>query len=299
MFSKIGNLTIHDDVSIRYGISNSTTGQKKGSVILLNGRSEFLEKYAEVATDLGHRGFDVFSFDWRGQGLSSRMLPNRYKGYVDSYDSYLNDLETFVDNIVKPEGTSPFILLAHSMGGLIALHYLNKQGNLIDKAILVSSMLKINTSPHPLLVAKLKTWLAIKKGQGKTYVPGPGDYDFCEPEFEGNKLTSDPERFLVQYRAIMKNNELALGGVTYQWLSESFKSMKILQQQGYVEQIKTPVLMIGAGADKVVENSEQKKICNRLPNSRYMEIPGSRHEVLMETDDVRAIFWDAFFRFVG
>ena len=39
-------------------------------MLLLQGLSEFLEKYAEVAAGLTGRGFEVYSFDWRGQGHS-------------------------------------------------------------------------------------------------------------------------------------------------------------------------------------------------------------------------------------
>ncbi|MBW2643739.1 MAG: alpha/beta hydrolase, partial [Deltaproteobacteria bacterium] len=75
-------MTMSDNQRIRYGIWHSHKEEKRGSVILLNGRKEFMEKYAETIRELNQRGFNVYSLDWRGQGLSSRMLANRHKGFI-------------------------------------------------------------------------------------------------------------------------------------------------------------------------------------------------------------------------
>ncbi|MBW8859316.1 MAG: alpha/beta hydrolase, partial [Caulobacter sp.] len=32
----------------------------------------------------------------------------------------------------------------------------------------------------------------------------------------------------------------------------------------------------------------------RIPQGRYVEIPDAFHEILIETDDRRAVFWKAF-----
>ena len=49
----------------------------KGTVLILGGRGEFMERYFETMNDLMRRGFAVASFDWRGQGGSDRLLPTR------------------------------------------------------------------------------------------------------------------------------------------------------------------------------------------------------------------------------
>ncbi|MBU0985681.1 MAG: alpha/beta hydrolase, partial [Proteobacteria bacterium] len=97
MVASYGSMTTYDNYSVRYGVWVSNKIHKRGSVILLGGRTEFLEKYADTIGELNHRGFDVYGLDWRGQGLSSRMLSNRHKGFVRTYDDYINDLALFVD----------------------------------------------------------------------------------------------------------------------------------------------------------------------------------------------------------
>ncbi len=81
-FSPYDFMTTSDNLSIRYGIWSCQKEKKLGSIILLSGRTEFMEKYTETIGILNQKGFDVYSFDWRGQGLSTRMLANMHKGFV-------------------------------------------------------------------------------------------------------------------------------------------------------------------------------------------------------------------------
>lgn len=49
-------------------------------IVVCPGRIESYIKYAELAYDLFHLGFDVLIIDHRGQGLSGRMLPDTHRG---------------------------------------------------------------------------------------------------------------------------------------------------------------------------------------------------------------------------
>ena len=288
-------LNTSDDQQIRYGIWYSHNEKKRGSVILLNGRKEFMEKYAETILELNQRGFDVYSLDWRGQGLSSRMLPNRHKGFIKNYNNYLNDLNLFIIKIVRPKATLPLIILSHSMGEHIALRFIHEHPELVDKAVLVSPMIDILTSPLPRWFVRLIAWGAIKAGLNHAYIIGSGDYTL--EKFDDNRLTSDPKRFMDEHKAIVKNPDLALGGPTYGWLSATFESIDILTEPDFAKKITTPILIVSAGSDRVVSIKAQKTICSLLPNCRFAEIGGARHEILKETDVLRSIFWDEFDRF--
>jgi len=284
-----------DNKFIRYGIWYSHKANKRGSVILLNGRREFMEKYAETIRELNQRGFDVYSLDWRGQGLSSRMLANRHKGFIKNYNNYLNDLNLFVSKIVQPDAANPLVILAHSMGGHIALRFIHEHPEIADKVVLVSPMIDILTWPLPGWLVRLITRVAIKAGLDHAYVIGSDDYTV--EKFKGNRLTSDPERFRDENKAISENPDLALGGVTYGWLSATFESIDILSEPDFVKKISTPILIASAGCDRVVSIKAQKTICSLLPNCHFVEITGARHEILKETDAVRSIFWNEFDRF--
>ena len=257
-----------------------------------------MEKYIETIVELNEKRFDVYSLDWRGQGLSSRMLCNRYKGFIDSYDTYLKDLHMFMRHIVYAQARLPLFFLAHSMGGHIALRYLHDHPKKIEKAVLVSPMIDVVTPPFPKWLVRLMVDIAMRAGFEGAYIMGSGDYD-QQAKFEGNRLTSDLGRFMSEKDTIGKNPDLALGGITYGWLSATFESIDTLNRPGYVEKISTPILIVSAGDDRIVSLSAHKHINDRLENCNHMEIPGARHEILMETDTLRASFWNIFDSFAG
>jgi len=286
--------TSSNNVSIRYGISACAEKRKKGSVILLGGRKEFMEKYEETINELKQRQLDVYSMDWKGQGLSTRLLSNRHKGHINNFSEYLEDLNYFINNIVKPVAVSPLIVLAHSMGGHIVLRYLHDYPGIIDGAVLTSPMIDINVSYVPGWLVRSISRLAVNNGLGHLYSIGSKGYSASKKNFEGNRLTSDPVRFMDEHRAIESNPDLALGGVTYGWLAAAFDSIDLLLSRGYAEKISSPVLIISAGRDRIVSEAAQKAICSRMLTCRFVTISGSYHEILKERDDVRNAFWKEF-----
>lgn len=296
--STFNYITSQDNLSLRTGVWLCSNAEKSGTIILLGGRTEFMEKYLETIGELIQRGFDVYSFDWRGQGMSDRILSNKQKGFVKSYDNYILDLKLFIETVVKPDGVSPFIILAHSMGGHIALRFLHEYSNWIDKAVLVSPMVDIETSPLPGWVGRMITSVAMRSGLKHAYAIGGGDYNPSKVVFNGNKRTSDQRRFHIEKHAFANNPGLTLGHVTYNWLRATFKSIDILTNAGYAEKISCPILMVIAGEDKIVSVKAIKSLCCRIPNCMDVTISGARHEILLEIDSIREQFWKGFDRFM-
>lgn len=293
----IDYFTMPGNVSIRYGIFDCGAKTKKGSIILLGGRKEFMEKYAETIEELKQRQFDVYSMDWRGQGLSSRLLANRHKGHINDYSEYIEDLNYFVNNIVKPGAVSPLMIFGHSMGGHVALRFLHDFPEAADKAVLTSPMIDINIPSFPRWLVRFIAFCASGAGFGHSYSVGSKGYSASNIKFEGNTLTSDPVRFMDEHRAIAESPELALGGVTYGWLAATFKSIDILSCAEYAGKIKTPVLIISAGKDRIVSQAAQREICSIMGKGTFVCIPDSFHEILKERDIVRKTFWKEFDEF--
>ncbi|MEZ4528075.1 MAG: alpha/beta hydrolase [Desulfobacterales bacterium] len=291
--------TTYDGLSIRYGFLPCS--RPRGTVVFLNGRSEFMEKHLETVSELNLRGFAVFSLDWRGQGLSSRMLANPHKGFVASYADYLRDLRLFMIRIVRnAQGENPLIFLCHSMGGHIGLRYLHDFPGEISCAVLVSPMMEIRTLPFPVIFSRWLTRAAIRRGYAHAYAPT--QRNFRAPNrsnFRGNRLTRDFERYMDEGRAVAGNPRLALGGVTYGWLGATFASEDILMSPGYAETVQIPVLILGAERDRVISLRAQKKFCMALPQCSLKMISDAYHEILKEGDPIRAAFWAAFDGFVS
>ena len=65
---------------------------------------------------------------------------------------------------------------------------------------------------------------------------------------------------------------------------------------GYLERIELPLLLISAGQDRLIDSGTHGPVAARLGRGELLAIAGARHEVMMETDDLRALFWEAFDR---
>ena len=295
----VGTFTSGDGLSIRYGIWPAGEYRCRGSVLLLNGRKEFIEKYRETIGELNKKGYSVFSIDWRGQGLSSRLLADRLKGHVRSYADYLQDLHQFVDQYWLPTAERPLILLAHSMGAHIALRLLYERPAIVDRAVLTSPMVDIRTAPYPRRLAGLLARTALKVGLSDAYLPGATGRSALKRSFKGNPLTSDPRRFAVERRAAESNPDLPVGGPTFGWLAATLESIEVLNRPGFLEAVAVPILMVAAGRDAVVCEKAQRLACSRLSNCRFVLLEDALHEVLMERDRIRAEFWNAFDRFAA
>ena len=286
-------LEVEKGVFLRFGHWKSSRNPKKGTVCLLGGRTEFMEKYFETIEQFNQRGFDAFSFDWRGQGLSTRLLENGRKGYIKNFNDYVVDLSVFIEKIfLKYALVRPFILIGHSMGGHIALRFLHRHHDVFKIGVLMSPMIDIRTFPvHRKLIQKI-TRVFARLGYDKAYIAG--NDQVMEKKFKGNSLTSDKTRFDKFTKIAIDNQDISTGGVTFGWLNAAFDSIEVLNQPGFMERIKTRIIIFSADNDRVVCNKAQKRICERLPHCTFIRISGSKHEIFQEKDIIRNQFWNAF-----
>ena len=298
--AQIGTLTAHDGFPLRTVVWPAPPGGGRGTVVLLQGRAEFIEKYGETVDDLRARGFAVYALDWRGQGRSGRVLKNPRKGHVVSYDDYLKDFDLFLERLVVPQAPRPIVVLAHSMGGHIVLRHRAEHGArpgpyFAEGIALSAPMVDILVNPAERALGAVLTVAAMSVGLRNQYVPVRGSFP---PSYDGNPLTRDRARYERMETLMRENPALAIGWPTVGWLAATRRSVAILRSRGYPERIATPVLMICAEADRVVSNRAQMRLAKRLPDCRRETIPDSRHEPLMETDEVRAQVFALFDAFV-
>ena len=293
---RLAALAARDGTPLRTAVWPAPGGGTRGSVVLLQGRAEFIEKYGETAGDLTARGFAVYALDWRGQGGSGRMLDDGRKGYVARYDDYLSDFDLFLERLVLLDAPRPIIVLAHSMGGHIVLRHRAEHGAgrtpyFAEGIALSAPMVDILMSPAQRALGAVLTVAAMNLGLGDRYVPARGPFP---PPFDGNPLTRDRPRYERMLALLRGNPALAIGWPTVGWLAATRHSVTILRSRGYAEAIATPVLIVSAAADRVVSNAAQARLAARLPDCRFETIPASRHEPLMEIDEVRARFLALF-----
>jgi lysophospholipase len=291
-----GMLKTPDGVHLRFARFAPPAG-RRGTVCILPGRTEWIEKYFETVRDLRNRGFAVAVIDWRGQGLSDRALSDRYKGYVGSFSQFDTDLETFMREVVLPDCPPPIFALAHSMGATILLRAIARGQRWFDRVVLSAPMLGIAFAQSAGIAGgllRVVRWA----GFGGIYVPGryPGVLDLRP--FAGNPLTSDPVRFARSAAILEAEPALALGGPTVAWADAAFRAMRAMREPSFPARIRQPILIIAAGRDAIVSNVVIEDFAMSLRAGTHLVVVGSQHELLMEQDRYRSQFFAAFDAFV-
>lgn len=271
----------------------------RGVCALFDGQTEFLEKYCEVAGELRARGFSVAALDWRGQGGSMRTLPDPIKAHVGGFDEYDQDLEAFLEQVVTPMGDRRPLALAHSMGAHVLLRALNKNPATFAAAVMTAPMLQADTRDYPGWLARLVCRTHNLGGISTDWVWGMQSRDPLKMRFEDNLVTSDRQRYARTQAVLAANPDIRLAGPTWGWLEAAYRSMAEVMAPGFAEAISTPVLIVGAGRDRIVKTSAVRSFARRLPNCTYVELEDAEHEILMENDAIRARFWAAFDDFVN
>ncbi|WP_342586632.1 alpha/beta hydrolase [Methyloligella halotolerans] len=180
---------------MRYAHWPSGLKERHGTVCIFPGRSEYIEKYFEVVGDLRRRGFYVVAIDWRGQGGSTRLARNPLKGHVRSFDDYQTDVSRLMSEVVLPDCPPPYYVLAHSMGGAIALKAATMRGSWFERMVLSAPMIRVRGLPVSDAFTANATALVSAVGLGRLAVPGGMRVYRQTQIFDGNILTSDAERF--------------------------------------------------------------------------------------------------------
>ena len=270
---------------------------QSGNGFVFTGRGEYIEKYFETVGDLRRRGFAVATMDWRGQGHSSRQLPDPRKGHVASFAEYQIDAETFMQLVALPDCPPPYFALAHSMGGAVLLRKAHSGKRWFERMVLAAPLIDLPRPraswPVRLLIRTLR-----RAGFGDSYVPGSNVDRARASGFAGNQLTTDPRRYARNAAIFEAHPTLGIGSPTVAWMDAAYRSMVEFRAADYPSQIHMPVLMVAAGADTIVSGAAIRQFAARLPSGSHVVIEGARHEILQEQDGLRAQFWAAFDAFI-
>lgn len=263
----------------------------RGTVVLSPGRGEPIEKYYEVVEELRGRGFAVLAHDWRGQGLSARLAPDPLRGHASGWRSYLDDLRAVL-NAFEARAPRPWLALGHSMGGGLTALAVAEGERRFAGLILTAPMLGLNLDGRPASLVRALAWAFSRTPGAGAYAAGAGEP--LPGAFDGNRLTHDRARW-DRTRALLEAfPALRLGGVTWGWLELAF----VLAARLEPARVATPLTIVAAGEEELVDNAAARRFAGRASGARYVEIEGARHEILMETDERRAVFWREFDRFV-
>ncbi len=261
----------------------------RGTVVLLPGRTECVEKYGRAAGDMVERGFSVITIDWRGQGLADRALPDPMTGHVDSFDEYQQDLDAMLAEARRAGLPEPFYLMAHSMGGCIGLRALMR-GLPFKAAVFSAPMWGIAMAAWLRPVASVVGVLARPLGLAHRYAPTTGGQAYLVAQaFEGNVLTTDREMWDYMRRQVVEVPELALGGPSISWLQAALRECAALAA---LPAPRVPVVCSLGTAEKVVDVPPIHLRMAGWGTGQLDLYPGAEHEIMMEGPAARARFFD-------
>ena len=260
----------------------------RGTVIVCPGRTEFIEKYFEVGRELQAMGFAVVIIDWPGQGLSERLLDDTKKGHIDRFETFMGALAKGLEKL-DDRLPRPYVSLAHSMGGAIALAAIARGLVKVDAAAFCAPMWGLKSKFFGM---NYLVWAMRVTGRSGDYAQQPGP-----PEtFASNIVTHDQRRWQIQRDLCDAAPELELGPVTWGWLGASLNIVATFGKAKALNKVGIPVFVASAGEEKLVDNASHAAVCARLPDCEHVTVDGAMHEILMETDERRAAFWDGFER---
>jgi lysophospholipase len=261
----------------------------KGTVLLMPGRTECIEKYGRAAGDLIARGFSVIIIDWRGQGLADRALADPMMGHVEDFAEYQQDVDAMLAEAGRLDLPQPFYMIAHSMGGCIGLRALTRELP-IKAAAFSAPMWGIAMAAWLRPVASVVSALAAPLGLVSRYAPSTSAQTYLlQVPFEGNVLTTDREMWDYMRRQVAEVPELALGGPSIGWLKAALRECASLAA---LPAPKVPAVCGLGTAEKVVDVAPVHLRMAGWSNGQLDLYPGAEHEIMMEGAAMRKRFFD-------
>ncbi len=316
-----GYFTGVDNIKIAFKIFSAENS--KGAIVLFHGKSENMSKYAEFVYDFKDTDYSIYLLDHRSHGASGRLLTDPLKVHADDYSDFVEDANTFIEDIVKQrEGDRNLFLISHSLGGAIAGLYLEEYPNVFTAAVLCSPLQSINTNdvlPMTENTAHALARTSVFFGKGEKFGLNqdiPEDYyqdvsyNDGQTRFFTEHVSHSYKRWLVNEEHLFKNPELLAGGAligsTWTFIDETYVAIKKARKNA--GKIKTPLLMLQAGDDHFVTDKGHDQFVDNLNDGVLKEFIrfdteiysgfSAYHEILYEVDEIRDVAIDKIKTFI-
>ena len=281
----------------RIDLARIDDAEARGSILFFPGRGDHYEKYLESMVEWHRAGWNVTASDWRGQAGSGRFGADAITGHIADYDIWIDDLAAFW-TLWKAEHPGPHVLAGHSMGGHLLMRALVDRKVDPDAMVLSAPMLDYYGSiPRAIghAVAKAMVRIGDPRRPAWKWSEKPGEI----PRDRMDLLTHDEDRYMDEIWWRDERPELKMGPGSWGWLERGFESIRHLFATGRLEAVTTPVLILNAREDKLVDPAANRRAADRLPNATLVEFgPEARHELLREVDPVRDRVQRAIFTFL-
>ena len=242
-----------------------------GGVMIVHGLGEHAGRYLHVAERLNHMGWQVWAYDHYGHGRSDGA-----RGTLSHPDRLQTDLADLLDSLrgTLPAG-APLVLLGHSMGGLVAAHYVQRQiaregadaaqRPRVDALMLSSPALAIRTNALQKLLLASMPHLAPNLGVGNG--------------LDANRISHDPA-VVAAYRADPLVHD-RISGRLARFIADAGPEV-VARAPGW----KVPTLLMYAGSDLLVNPAGSRAFGAAAPSQvvRAQCYPDLYHEIFNEVE---------------
>lgn len=228
----------------------------------MHGYGEYSRRHDEIGTALANAGFSTWAGDLPGHGKN----PGK-RGHVRNWQQYLDTVESWWSEL--PPTPSPFFLLGHSVGGLIALDWALHHGERLRGLVLSSPAFRLGFEPpawrQTMARVVSKVWPSFSQPSG---IPTEGISTVPEEvrRYQDDPLTHDraTARFFVSYQEAAERLRSLRGGLP------------------------CPTLVIFGEDDPITSIAAARAwIGTRRSEARMRTYPGARHELFHESFIVR------------
>ncbi|MEW4528022.1 alpha/beta fold hydrolase [Maioricimonas sp. JC845] len=256
------------DGYVLHGRRWKPTQPPRGYIVAVHGIQSHSGWYGYSSSRLALAGYEVRFPDRRGSGENRKD-----RGHVIHWERWLNDLSQILEKVRherdRTAPTAPVVLMGVSWGGKLALATAGRRPDLVDALALLYPGLFARVRPTLVQAGLLR--LARQLGLNRKTVPVPLD---------------DPAMFTdqPQWREFIRNDPLALHEVTTGFLFANAD----LQEQAIqlAPQIPSPLLLMLAGRDRIVDNEATGRFFESLPipAKTRVDFPQARHTLEFEPD---------------
>ncbi|OCX62842.1 hypothetical protein BFP70_13405 [Thioclava sp. SK-1] len=281
-------LRAKDGIRLRMGIWPAPD-QAKGTVFLLPGRTEYVEKYGPSARAFAQRGYAMLAVDWRGQGLADRLIPDPVKGHVVNFLDYQLDLDAVIAQAQALNLPKPWVVLGHSMGAAIALRHLVTQ-SLFSACAFSGPMFGVEVPPILRPVRSLIALVLQKCGPVLFYPPGMTHTPYVmRVPFTGNRLTKDREMWEWMQDHLRQEPGLALAGPSFHWVAEAILECDRLAK---MPSPNLPCYCAVGTDERIIDIPRVDDRMAHWPGAIYAHPKLAEHEVMMDNTVLRDAFYD-------
>lgn len=264
-------------VVVRYGVYGTTKEELAAldqAILFLLGRGEWIEKYIPIYTELYRQlGQPIAIVDYIGQGGSGGV-----RGHISSYDSYGSLLEYFAAHHLPH---AEYSIVAHSMGGMIALYSTLKAKLSPQKLVLSAPLVRLRKTSIPPFVAKPLTHILSHVGKEEMRSGVKSEIDFS---FEDNRLTSDPQKY-QQYQ----NTPYPIPSATMGWVNATYKASDQIFNKQLISQ-HLPATLVFLGEHEQIVSAEGVQEWADLAGKHapapidLIRVDDARHELFYERE---------------